>query len=139
MEKIKEISVTKVDYSRLNALILQKLDTNSNSIRELNHLNIEIKRAQKVDSKKISPDIITMDSQVQVTFLSNSQSKVVRLVYPEKASLKDGQISVLSPLGCALLGYRKGDIVSFNTPGGLQTVRIDKILFQPEAHGLDLE
>jgi regulator of nucleoside diphosphate kinase len=139
MEKIKEISVTKVDYSRLNALILQKLDDKGNSLRELNHLNIEIKRAQKVDSKKISPDVITMDSQVQITFLSNNQSKIVRLVYPEKASLKDGHISVLSPLGCALLGYRKGDIVSFNTPGGIQTVKIDTILFQPEAHGIDLD
>ncbi|MGE5394316.1 MAG: GreA/GreB family elongation factor [Candidatus Saccharibacteria bacterium] len=139
MQKIKEISVTKVDYSRLNALILQKLDDNSNSIRDLNHLNIEIKRAQKVDSKKISPDIITMDSQVRITFLNNNQSRIVRLVYPEKASLKDGHISVLSPLGCALLGYRKGDIVSFNTPGGIQTVKIDMILFQPEAHGLDLD
>lgn len=139
MEKIKEISVTKVDYSRLNALILQKLDDNSNSLRELNHLNIEIKRAQKVDSKKISPDIITMDSQVQLTFLNNNQSKVVRLVYPEKASFKAGQISVLSPLGCALLGYRTGDIVSFSTPGGIQTVRIDDVLFQPESHGIDLE
>lgn len=139
MEKIKEISVTKFDYSRLNALILQKLDDNSNSLRELNHLNIEIKRAQKVDSKKISPDVITMDSMVQLTFLNNNQSKVIRLVYPEKASFKAGQISVLSPLGCALLGYRKGDIVSFSTPGGVQTVRIDEVLFQPEANGLDLE
>lgn len=139
MEKIKEISVTKVDYSRLNALILQKLDASSNSIRELNHLNIEIKRAQKVDSKKISPDIITMDSQVQITFLSTRQTKVIKLVYPEKASFKDGHISVLSPLGCALLGYSKGDMVNFNTPGGLQTVIIDNILYQPEAHGLDLE
>lgn len=139
MEKIKEILVTKVDYSRLNALILQKLDDRSNSLRDLNYLNIEIKRAQKVDSKKISPDIITMDSQVQITFLNNNQSKVVKLVYPEKASLKDGQISVLSPLGCALLGYRKGDIVSFNTPGGVQTIKIDNVLFQPEAHGIDLD
>lgn len=139
MEQTKEIMVTKLDYSRLNALILRQLDENAYNLRELNFLNIEIKRAKKIDSKKIEPDVITMNSEVLLSFLKNGQTKIVKLVYPEKASFKDGLLSVLSPLGCALLGYKKGDIVSFNSPGGLQTVRIDDILFQPEANGEDLD
>lgn len=139
MEQTKEIMVTKVDYSRLNALILRQLDENTHNLRELNFLNIEIKRAKKIDSKKIDPDVITMNSEVLLTFLKNGQSKIVKLVYPEKASFKDGLLSVLSPLGCALLGYKKDDVVSFNSPGGIQTVRVDDILFQPEANGEDLD
>ncbi len=139
MEQTQEIMITKVDYSRLNALILRQLDENAYNLRELNFLNIEIKRARKIDSKKIDPDIITMNSEVLLTFLKNGQTKIVKLVYPEKASFKDGLLSVLSPLGCALLGYKKGDIVSFNSPGGIQTVRIDDVMFQPEANGEDLD
>ena len=139
MEQTQEIMITKVDYSRLNALILRQLDENAYNLRELNFLNIEIKRARKIDSKKIDPDVVTMNSEVLLKFLKNGQTKTVKLVYPEKASFKDGLLSVLSPLGSAMLGYKKGDIVSFHSPGGIQTVRIDDILFQPEANGEDLD
>jgi regulator of nucleoside diphosphate kinase len=133
-----EITVTKVDYSRLNSLILASLDKKNQDIRELNFLNIEIKRAQKIEPKRIQPNIVTMNSEIEVTFLDSKQSMVLRLVYPHDANYKEKLISVLSPLGCALLGYQVGSIVSFKTPTRTKEVRIDKVLFQPEANGLDL-
>jgi regulator of nucleoside diphosphate kinase len=134
-----DIVVTRVDYSRLNSLILNMLDDRSSDLFELNFLNIEIKRATKIDSRKISPEYVTMNSLIEVTFLDVGKSMVIRLVYPQDANYKKGQVSVLSPLGCALLGYRAGDSVSFKAPGGMQTVRIDKVLYQPEANGIDLQ
>jgi regulator of nucleoside diphosphate kinase len=134
-----DIVVTKVDYSRLNSLILNMLDDRSSNLFELNYLNMEIKRAKKIDSKKIDPEYVTMNSLIEVTFLDIGKSMVLRLVYPHDSKYKEGLVSVLSPLGCALLGYKAGDSVSFKAPGGTQTVRIDKVLYQPEANGKDLQ
>jgi regulator of nucleoside diphosphate kinase len=134
-----DIVVTKVDYSRLNSLILNMLDDRSSNLFELNFLNIEIKRAKKIDSRRIDPEYVTMNSLIEVTFLGLGKSMVLRLVYPQDANYRGGQVSVLSPLGCALLGYKVGDSVSFKAPGGMQTVRIDKVIYQPEANGIDLQ
>lgn len=133
-----EIFISKVDYSRLNSMILNLLDSKKSNILELNRLNMEIKRAKMIEPKKISPDCVTMNSVVEITFPENGMTKTVRLVYPNNANLKDGSISVLSPLGCALLGYQKGQTVSFRAPGGSQTVTIGQIQYQPEANGEDL-
>jgi regulator of nucleoside diphosphate kinase len=139
MEQTKEIVVTKVDYLRLNSLILNLLEESSHNIHELNYLNMEIKRATKIDSRKIAPDFVTMDSIIEVTFVEFKKTRELKLVYPHKANFKEGLVSVLSPLGCALLGFKAGDIVTYKSPGGIQSVRIDKVIFQPEANGEDLQ
>ena len=100
---------------------------------------MEIKRAKQVEPTKIKPDYVTMNSIIEVVFSKTGTSKTLRLTYPKDANLKDGSISVLSPLGCALLGYKKGEAVSFSAPAGTQTVIIDKIIYQPEANGEDLK
>jgi regulator of nucleoside diphosphate kinase len=80
-----------------------------------------------------------MNSIIEVTFPGQDKSMIVRLVYPHESNYREGLVSVLSPLGCALLGYKAGDTVSFKAPGGTQTVRIDKVIYQPEANGIDLQ
>lgn len=135
----KDIVVTRVDYSRLNSLISTMLDDRNSNLFELNFLNIEIKRAKKIDSRKIDPEYITMNSLIEVTFLEMGKSMILRLVYPHDSNYKEGLVSVLSPLGSALLGYRAGDSVSFKAPGGIQTIRIEKVIYQPEANGEDLQ
>jgi regulator of nucleoside diphosphate kinase len=115
------------------------LDDRSSNLFELNFLNIEIKRAKKIDSRRIDPEYVTMNSLVEITFPDMGKSMVLRLVYPQDANYKEGLVSVLSPLGCALLGYRTGDSVSFKVQGETQTVRIDKVIYQPEANGIDLQ
>ncbi len=133
-----EIILTELDYLRLNSLIYRLLDESNQNIRELNFLNIEIKTAKKVAPQKIKPDFVTMDSSIEVTFLETGKTIELKLVYPQDANHEDGQISVLSSLGCALLGAKVGDSISYKIPGGTQTVRIGKVLFQPEANGVDL-
>ena len=134
-----EIIISKLDYSRLNSMILNLLDSKDSNLLELNRLNMEIKRAKLVEPKKIKPDFVTMNSIVGVSFPESKTSRTLRLSYPKDASIKEGNISVLSPLGCALLGYKKGETVSFKAPGGSQTITIDKIIYQPEANGEDLK
>jgi regulator of nucleoside diphosphate kinase len=56
-------------------------------------------------------------------------------VYPDDADVNDGKLSVLAPLGTALLGASVGDVVEFRTPGGVRRLKVERILYQPEAAG----
>jgi len=133
-----DIIISKLDYTRLNSMILNLLENKDTNLLELNRLNMEIKRALQVEPKKIKPEYITMNSIVEVLFSESGTSRTIRLSYPKDANFNEGKISVLSPLGCALLGYSQGETVSFRAPGGFQTVTIEKIIYQPESHGEDL-
>jgi regulator of nucleoside diphosphate kinase len=132
------ITVTQLDYLRLTNLIQNLRDNRSVDPEYLKFLGMELKKASKIDSKSITPDFVTMNSVINVVFLDIAKTMDLRLVYPQNANFAKGLISVLSPLGCALLGYRAGDIVSFMAPKGEQKVKIEKVIYQPEANGEDL-
>jgi regulator of nucleoside diphosphate kinase len=133
-----EIKVTKIDYSRLNSMILNLLEQRDSNVLDLNRLNMEIKRAVLVEPYKISHDYVTMHSEFEIFFFETGTSGIFKLVYPDEANPDEGKISVLSPLGCAILGCREDHTTSFRTPEGRQLVLIVKILYQPEANGEDL-
>jgi regulator of nucleoside diphosphate kinase len=133
------IRITQIDYARLSKLVKSMLGSKSIDPAYLKFLNIELQKGSRVDSKQITPDFVTMNSLVRVFFPGSGKSMEIRLVYPQNANFQEGLVSVLSPLGCALLGYKAGDVVTFQTPKNMQKVKIEEVLYQPEAHGLDLE
>lgn len=137
-DKIKTITVTQSDFTKLSQLILNFRDDKSVDFEYLRFLGIELQKSVRVDSKLITPDFVTMNSVVNVLFIDSKRQMEMHLVYPEEANLSKGLISVLSPLGCALLGYKAGDEVSFKAPKGEQLVRIESVTYQPEANGKDL-
>jgi regulator of nucleoside diphosphate kinase len=132
------LTITQLDYLRLTKLIQTLRKNKSFDITYLDFLDIELEKASKTDSKLITPDFVTMNSVINVVFLETKKAMELRLVYPQDANFAKGLISVLSPLGCALLGYKAGDMVTFKAPKGEQIVRIDKVIYQPEANGEDL-
>lgn len=132
------LTITQLDYLRLTKLIQTLRKNKSFDITYLDFLDIELEKASKTDSKLITPDFVTMNSVINVVFLETKKAMELRLVYPQDTNFAKGLISVLSPLGCALLGYKAGDMVSFKAPKGEQIVRIDKVIYQPEANGEDL-
>jgi len=132
------ITVTQLDFLRLTKLIQTIRNNKSVDPVYLEFLGLELQKALKIDSKLITPDFVTMNSVLNVFFLDSGKTMELRLVYPQSANLSNGLISVLSPLGCALLGYKAGDVVTFNAPKGEQKVRIEKVIYQPEANGEDL-
>jgi regulator of nucleoside diphosphate kinase len=74
-----------------------------------------------------------MHSMVRVVDLDTGARKVYTLVFPAEADIEKNRISVLAPIGTALIGYRAGDRVEWRTPGGTKRLQIEKVLFQPEA------
>lgn len=130
-----KILITELDYVRLSNLIDSARIERSTELKNLEYLANEIKRANKIDSKKIAPEFVTMNSVVQVFNKETKQTMTIKIVYPKEADFKKGNVSVFSPLGSALLGYKVGDIVLFEAPKGMVEISIEKIEYQPEARG----
>jgi regulator of nucleoside diphosphate kinase len=79
-----------------------------------------------------------MSSQVLVTDLDSGETFDFQVVFPRAADSASGKISVLAPLGMAVLGRRVGQQVTWQVPAGLRRLRVDSVLYQPEREGRDI-
>lgn len=129
------IYVTEPDYRRLIGLIEITRDRNGVDIEYLNTLQAELDRAEIVDPKRIPANVITMRSKVRLKDLVSGDANVYSLVFPTEANLSEGKISVLAPIGTAILGYKLGDSIEWPVPSGVRKLKVDEILYQPEAAG----
>ena len=129
------IYVTEPDYRRLTGLIEITRDRNGVDIEYLNTLEAELDRAEIVDPKRIPANVITMRSKVRLKDLVSGEARVYSLVFPTEANFSEGKISVLAPIGTAILGYKSGDSIEWPVPSGVRKLKVDEILYQPEAAG----
>jgi len=95
----------------------------------------ELDKAEVVSPKNVPPDVVTMNSKVTLRDLGTSEEMTYVLVFPRDANIDAGAISVLAPVGTAILGYAKGDIVEWPVPSGVRRIRIEEVLYQPESAG----
>ena len=129
------IYITELDYDRLNGLIDRTRERNDVDKEYLNTLEAELERAEIVDAKDIPADVITMRSKVRLKDLASGDSNTYSLVFPTEADFAEGKISVLAPIGTAILGYRRGDTIEWQVPSGLRRLKVEEILYQPESAG----
>lgn len=132
-KKGSSIQITRFDKSRLMR-VLRTLDAVANR-EEIEGLERELERGIEVDSTEVAPDVVTMNSTVRVTDLDTNTTHLYTIVFPGDADFEKGHISILSPIGTALLGYRAGDVVTWAMPRGTRRVRIEELVYQPEAAG----
>lgn len=131
------IYITETDRRRLEKLIEKAGDeesANANS-EYLRRLEQELEQAVTVASKDVPRDLITMRSRVRLSDLNTGERVVYTLVFPSEANFDRGKISVLAPIGTAMLGYREGDVIEWQVPSGLRRLKVEEILYQPEAEG----
>ena len=126
--------ISTYDKQRLIRL-LRSGETSSELREELEDLMTEIERGSAVGPREVPADVVTMNSTVRVTHLDTNMPNVYTIVFPSEADYEKGRISILAPIGTALLGYRVGDVVNWEMPGGTRRLRIDEIVYQPEAAG----
>jgi len=130
------IYITTSDYQRLSGLIERSRDRNGETDRQyLDQLEEELAQAEVVDPKDIPGDVITMRSKVHLKDLKSGKTIMYSLVFPSEANSNQGHISVLAPIGTALLGNRSGDVIESRVPAGLRRLKVKEILYQPEAAG----
>lgn len=129
----RKIFITEFDKSRLEKLIHDATKSGQQKRDDLESLAGELAQAKVVDSKKIPADVVTMNSQVRIRDQDSDEVLTYTLVFPKDADLDKGAISILAPVGTAILGYAVGDIIAWPVPSGLRHLQIETVLYQPEA------
>jgi len=102
---------------------------------DLESFQEELERAEIVSSNNVPSDVVTMNSRVLLRDIGTSEEMTFTLVFPKDADIQSGLMSILAPVGTAILGYREGDVVEWPVPSGVRRISIEKILYQPEAEG----
>jgi len=127
-----------ITLSSLDAVRLERMldSLSSKQFPDKDDLQAELDRANIVEPQEIPPDVVTMNSTVTFRVESSDKEFSLTLVYPNEADDSTRKISILAPVGSALLGLREGDEISWPKPGGgLLLVRILKVTYQPERAG----
>jgi regulator of nucleoside diphosphate kinase len=133
MSRNTRIVLTSRDFDRLEAL-LGSLPPNG--FPDKANLESELQRAEIVAPGDIPPDVVTMNSTVRFRIADSSEDLHLKLVYPKDVGSEPDRISVLAPIGSALLGLAVGDELEWPRPGGGMTkVRVVEVVYQPERSG----
>lgn len=130
MTDLPHIYLTREDMDRLLALVDAYPGT------RFEKLEGELLRAKVVAKEEIPADVVTMNSRVVFENVGTGERREVTLVYPGSADINAGRISILVPIGTALLGLRVGQSIDWELPSGeRQRYRIAALPYQPEAAG----
>ena len=131
-----DILLTDLDLVRLESL-LEDLRRRSPAERHSTQaLELRVDSARVVQSRSIAPQVVTMNSVVAITDRQSRTTSEVTLVYPRDADVEGSRVSVLSPVGRALIGAHAGDVLHVRVPGERdREFAVNAILYQPEANG----
>jgi regulator of nucleoside diphosphate kinase len=128
----RRILVTEDDMDRLRDLVHASRRSARRDQNHLAELDRELDRAEVVAAADVPADVVTMHSVVRVRDLDTDARVDYRLVFPADADIERRRISVLAPIGTALIGYRAGDRIEWTTPGGKRRLQVEAVLYQPE-------
>lgn len=131
----RQIFITDFDLERLEDLIANASQRSSRDSRYLEELEQELMKAEVVTPAGIPPDAITMNSRVCLQDMDSGEELVYTLVFPADADVESGKISVLAPIGTAMIGYRVGDTIKWQVPAGTRKFKVQSMVYQPEAAG----
>lgn len=133
-----EIFITTFDAQRLSRVLEAFHDPAYTPLTGF--LTGELRRATLVEPRAVAPCVVTMDSRVRFRLDGEGGTRDATLVCPGHEDSLLGRISVLTPIGSALLGMREGETVAWSgLDGRRRSVTVVKVLYQPEANGIDLE
>jgi regulator of nucleoside diphosphate kinase len=133
------IAITPSDMERLRLMLaeererLRRANGNGHGDAHLKALEAELDRAALLSADEAPGDIITMHAEAHLADLDTGEELCYTLVFPEQADVRRQRISVLAPIGTAMLGYRVGDLFEWPVPDGLRRLKIVRVHTQPGA------
>jgi regulator of nucleoside diphosphate kinase len=130
--KSRSIIVADADMERLSRLVRSLTHSLFRDQLQLESLEQTLESAEVISSERIPRDVIRMNSRFRVLDLDTRKKEVYTLVFPEHADMSTRRMSVLAPVGIALLGRRKRDIIEAKVPGGIRRLRIEQVLHGTE-------
>lgn len=138
MAKVKEerrIFITDFDLRRLQNLITDPEVLTERNMKHIHELEGELRKAKVVASRDIPADVVTMNSKVCLEDLDSGDKLTVTLTFPPDSDVDQSKISVLAPIGTAIIGYEINDVIEWKVPRGIRRLKIKKVLYQPESAG----
>lgn len=129
----RKVVLTEADREQLQWLIDSSREQGHADAERLDELENELRRAVVVRSCEVQPDVVTMNSRVRIQDLDSGRDFTYQVVFPKDANLAQNRISILAPIGTALIGYRAGSAVEWRVPSGRRRFRILEVEYQPEA------
>lgn len=132
---MKDLIINRLDYARIKRSIDDARQFKSLNKVDSDKLLHELESAKIVEPEEIPANVVTMNSIVKLIFLNSNKQIEFQIVYPEKANLKENKISIFSPIATALIGYKVNDEIEWIVPSGPTKIKIEEIIYQPEAAG----
>ena len=118
------VILARTDFEILNSYVKNLHGMQVNERENFSKLSGELKKAQIVEDDSVPADIVRLGSTVVIKDLVTRRDMTVTIVLPSKADIKQKKVSVLAPIGTALIGFRKGQVVSWNVPSGKKDFKI---------------
>jgi regulator of nucleoside diphosphate kinase len=129
------LRITAQDMERLRTVVERHLES-TRTAAAAEALELELDRAVVVPQERISPDVVTMRSRILFEDVETGRRREATLVYPEEADMEQAKVSVLAPVGLAVLGLKVGDTIEWPLPNERRArLRIVELLYQPEVAG----
>lgn len=125
--KTQRIQVSRKDFDCLVDVLKEQLLHPIASRERFHDLTAALVHCDLTDTVIISPEVVTMNSTVRLTDVNTDEEDEYQLVYPVDADISQGKLSVLSNIGTAVLGHRKGDEVRWQVPNGEFKARITNV------------
>jgi regulator of nucleoside diphosphate kinase len=119
------IILSRDDHAKLRLLLTTALHSSASAA--LQKLREELDRAAVIDPEAFPADVVTMESAVEFEDLGTSEVEEYTITYPDRADIEHKRISILAPIGTALIGCRVGDIVKWSTPGGVRQLKVRRV------------
>lgn len=126
--------LTSADFDRLSYMTQRPCYRGVHSAH-ITALTQQMQKVKVIPADKAPSTLVTMNSRVKVRDMGLDEAESYTLVYPEEADIELGRVSALSPLGRALLGHKVGETIEVYAPMGVRRMKIEKVLYQPEAAG----
>lgn len=134
MMTAQQLVFTELDFCRLGELVRsgRYLTTHSDAV---SRLKPKLDRGVVIRGNEVPPDVVTMRSRVRVVDQRTRETGTYTLSYPDDADINRGRLSVLAPLGTAMLGAREGQTLDVGGGTAACRLRVKRVLYQPEAAG----
>ena len=117
--------MTEEDHEKLTQLLKGVRQRQFRDLAHVEQLDAELDRARVVPAHEIPPEVITMNTEVALRDLDTGEEQVLTLVFPHEANVDKRKVSVLAPLGTAVLGYRAGDVIEWEMPAGKRRLQVE--------------
>lgn len=127
-----QLILRKEDFALINSYLKNERSQRTFNKQEADDLQAELKKAKIVDKKDFPKDVVGIDSVVKIQTGTSGKKMMIKIVIPEKANIKENKISIMAPIGAALIGFHEGQKVKWKVPAGETTVTILEVINDDE-------